>query len=240
MMHSPSCRHHLFLVYPREILILDLQIHQTVGSITMERNGSSFQQIVAARQRDLLYCLHENGCISVRTRRRHPPASRSQLSSSPPQSTQSQTNFDVIYDLRCQSDPLRLSKQNRAVQMSLDPIFERTLSLLLIDGRLLFWHLLSSKRPYSSPTQPSSLSSTSSSLSTPLPPVFGGSVSSFADQMLQSPLPPTSTSQNWIPPLLPNNCGSSSTAQFGLSDLFSSLSLPCDRTEGTHHCKFID
>ena len=40
-----ACRHHLILLYPREILILDLDINQTVGIIPMERTGSPFMQV---------------------------------------------------------------------------------------------------------------------------------------------------------------------------------------------------
>ena len=40
-----SRRHHIILVYPREILILDLEINQTVGIIPMDRSGSPFVQV---------------------------------------------------------------------------------------------------------------------------------------------------------------------------------------------------
>lgn len=42
-----ACRHHLVLLYPREILVLDLDINQTVGIIPMERTGSPFVQVLA-------------------------------------------------------------------------------------------------------------------------------------------------------------------------------------------------
>eukprot|EP00118_Oscarella_pearsei_P009065 m.49863 g.49863 ORF g.49863 m.49863 type:complete len:1222 (+) comp34038_c1_seq1:279-3944(+) len=202
MVHSPSCHHHLFLVYPREILVLDLQVHQTVGSIPIERNGSSFQQLVAARQRDVLFCLHENGCVSVRTRRRHLAGTSSSAPTSP--SALSQRNFDVIYDLRCQSDPLRLSKQNRAVHMCLDPVFEQTISLLLVDGRVLFWRLLANRR--------------SVSLSLPSSPT---EVMNWAPPLVPNAEP---GQEEWK--------GQQTNAQFTLADLFTSLSLPTERIEG--------
>ena len=40
-----ACRHHLVLLYPREVLVLDLDINQTVGIIPMERTGSPFVQV---------------------------------------------------------------------------------------------------------------------------------------------------------------------------------------------------
>ena len=40
-----SCRHHILLLYAREILILDLQINQTVGIIAMDRTSSPFTEV---------------------------------------------------------------------------------------------------------------------------------------------------------------------------------------------------
>lgn len=40
-----SCRHHILLLYTREILILDLQINQTVGIIAIDRASSPFTQV---------------------------------------------------------------------------------------------------------------------------------------------------------------------------------------------------
>ena len=45
---------------------MDVEIKQTVGVINIERNASPFLYLMPCRQRDLLYCLHENGCVSVR------------------------------------------------------------------------------------------------------------------------------------------------------------------------------
>lgn len=45
LVYHQACRHHLILLYPRELLILDLEINQTVGTIPMERTGSPFTQV---------------------------------------------------------------------------------------------------------------------------------------------------------------------------------------------------
>ncbi len=42
---SRSNRHHLFVVYPREIVIMDVEIRQAVGSVVSERNTSAFVQV---------------------------------------------------------------------------------------------------------------------------------------------------------------------------------------------------
>ena len=49
-----------------QVVIMDVEIKQTVGVVNIERNASPFLYLMPCRQRDLLYCLHENGCVSVR------------------------------------------------------------------------------------------------------------------------------------------------------------------------------
>ncbi len=51
------------------------------------------------------------------------------------------TFLDVSYDLRCQSDPLRVTKNNRVLGMLHDPVGEMKVILLMSDGRLLLWEL---------------------------------------------------------------------------------------------------
>ena len=80
MLFNASVRNHMFLVYPREIYIVDLELGQTVGCIGgsslgnlgCERLSNSLTpifQVHTCSQRDALYILHENGTISLRTRR---------------------------------------------------------------------------------------------------------------------------------------------------------------------------
>lgn len=137
-----SCRHHLILLYPREVLILDLKINQTVGIIPMERTGSPFVQVLSCRQRDVLMCLHENGSVTVRVRRKtniiSTPASEGTgaFDDGPPNPT-----LDVSYDLRCQSDPLRITRHSKVYGVSMCPVSERLLSLVMSDSRVLFIEL---------------------------------------------------------------------------------------------------
>ncbi|XP_071485424.1 WD repeat-containing protein 11-like [Diadema antillarum] len=142
-------RNHLLLVYAREVLILDLAIYQTVSVIPMERSGSPFQQVWPCRQRDVLMCLHENGSISVRVRRRLVTTSPSTVST-PSEQYYGSTGAgemilegqDVTYDLRCQSDPLRVTKHMRTFGLSCSPVTECHTALVMSDGRILFWTLL--------------------------------------------------------------------------------------------------
>ena len=104
MEFSPVQRDHLFLMFRREILILDLAINCTVGSIMAEKSTSSFSQLCPCWQRDVLYILHENGCCSFRMkdRLRAPPS----LPTSPGTFAQR----DETYITYAFSDPIRLGR----------------------------------------------------------------------------------------------------------------------------------
>ena len=49
---------------------------------------------------------------------------------------------DVIYDLRCQSDPLRVTKHVRAFGLACCASTERYAALIMSDGRILIWSLM--------------------------------------------------------------------------------------------------
>ncbi|CAH1783668.1 unnamed protein product [Owenia fusiformis] len=145
-----ACRNHLILMYPREILILDLDINQTVGIIPIERTGSPFVQLIPLWQRDALICLHENASISVRVRRhankpsaspaevdtRSSIGSMASLDDSPIHQSQ-----DVTYDLRCQSDNMRVTKNNKVLNIAACPVTENKVVLIMSDSRVLLWEI---------------------------------------------------------------------------------------------------
>ncbi|KAL3863810.1 hypothetical protein ACJMK2_005541 [Sinanodonta woodiana] len=142
LLYHQSCRHHLILLYAREVLILDLEINQTVGIISMERTGSPFVQIVSVCQRDVLFCLHENGGITARVRRKtntvNPlaPEGIGAFDDGFPS-----VSLDVMYDLRCQSDPIRMTCHCHVMAFACSPVSEKTLALVLSDSRVIFWDL---------------------------------------------------------------------------------------------------
>lgn len=143
LLYHQSCRHHLVLVYTREILILDLEINQTVGIIPIERAGSPFVQVVSFRQRDVLLCLHENGSVSARIRRKTnaitTPASEGHgaFDDSPPP-----ISMDVTYDLRCQSDGMRVTRHSRVSSLACCPVSEKSVGLVVTDSRIVFWDMM--------------------------------------------------------------------------------------------------
>jgi hypothetical protein len=46
LIFHPARRHHLVLLYPQEILILDLDIQQTVAAVTLEKSAALFAQVI--------------------------------------------------------------------------------------------------------------------------------------------------------------------------------------------------
>ncbi|KAM4592216.1 WD repeat-containing protein 11 [Odontesthes bonariensis] len=131
--YLPSKRNHMLLLYPREILILDLELSQTVGVVAIERSGVPFIQVIPCAQRDALYCLHENGCITLRVCR---STTNPDETADPEQSVQ-----ELVYDLRSQCDAIRVTKTVRPYRMVICPVNENNAALMVSDGRVMLWEL---------------------------------------------------------------------------------------------------
>ncbi|XP_075922520.1 WD repeat-containing protein 11 isoform X1 [Petromyzon marinus] len=156
MSYLPAHRSHMLLLYPREIVILDLEISQTVGIVAIERSGVPFLQVIPCRQRDALFCLHENGCTTLRVRRPNrpsvpvpAPADEAGASLPPHPKPRARAlsqqvdcvSADVVYELRCQSDAVRVTKTVRPMALGCCPVGENAAAMLVSDGRLLVWEL---------------------------------------------------------------------------------------------------
>ena len=131
---SPTARGHLLLLYSREILIIDIEIMQAVGSVFLERASAPFIQMFPCQQRDALYCLHENGSVSFRVR---------QPVEFPEYATLSTSDFrqiiDVNYDLHYFSESLRISKSIKPYALTVCPYSELQVAILTSEGRMIFW-----------------------------------------------------------------------------------------------------
>ncbi|NXX92969.1 WDR11 protein, partial [Centropus bengalensis] len=137
--YLPSKRNYMLLLYPREILILDLEVNQTVGVIAIERTGVPFLQVIPCFQRDGLFCLHENGCITLRVRR-----SNCSVSGTPNEEPDPDPVQELVYDLRSQCDAIRVTKTVRPFSMVCCPVSENSAALIVSDGRVMVWELKSS------------------------------------------------------------------------------------------------
>lgn len=133
--YLPSKRNHMLLLYSREILILDLELSQTVGVVAIERSGVPFIQVIPCAQRDALYCLHENGCVTLRVCR-STTSSPDETVTDPEQGVQ-----ELVYDLRAQCDAIRVTKTVRPYRVVICPVNENSAALVVSDGRVMLWEL---------------------------------------------------------------------------------------------------
>ena len=139
--YLPANRHHALLLFPYEILILDMEIGQAIGSFSIEPNCPSFYAVIPCYQRDILYLLHDNGTVSIRVIRT-PTSVPYQSEDDPDQVLTNRISLDVVYDMKCHTDVFRLSRASRIMGFCLNPILESQTALVLSDGKILFWSLL--------------------------------------------------------------------------------------------------
>ncbi|KAK6635197.1 hypothetical protein RUM44_000448 [Polyplax serrata] len=146
--YHKSIRHLILLLYSRELLILDLHIKQTVGVIpTMEKAASPFLQVYSCKQRDILYCLHESGSVTVKMKRKtggacSPTDALSRTPSIASLETSTDTQLEVGYDHRCSSEPVRQIRGLQILGISVNPVTETRIALYLNSGKIVFLELL--------------------------------------------------------------------------------------------------
>lgn len=145
-----AVRHQLFLLYPKKIFLVDTEVQQVLGSISLERNGSAFLRCHPCWQHDFLFCLHETGSVSARSRYEDHTSLAQELE---------QASGLVSYETHCMSEALRLSKQSRVSGMAVCQSSQSRVALLLGDGRIVFLQLspAGQQRPAAPPKQLSSL-----------------------------------------------------------------------------------
>ena len=59
----------VLLAFAKEVLLVDMVLGQTVGSVSLERAHSPLAALVAGSCREIFYILHESGSVSVWTRK---------------------------------------------------------------------------------------------------------------------------------------------------------------------------
>ena len=133
---SPNQRNQLLLLFKKEVLILDIDMGCSIGSVHLEKSTSPFLHIVPTWQRNVLLCAHENGSISLRVRKDSPLPT-----TSIPASPGYRDNGDIVYHTVVYSDPLRLSRNFQVAGMAVCPSSEIHLALLVSDGRCLILKL---------------------------------------------------------------------------------------------------
>ena len=122
-----SVRNQLLVAFNREVLVIDLSIEAIICCVQLERNCSNLKTIFSCRLRNAFFICHEFGAVSLRLFQK-------KVTSDPNEGT---TSIHINYANLCQSDGLRLIKQNKIFGYSMSPIDETKVALLLNNGRII-------------------------------------------------------------------------------------------------------
>ena len=169
VLYHRSARSHVLLVFPREILVIDLDLGQTVGVIAVDRSAPQILDARPGRLGDAVFILNECGALSMRARRRDGGGrnggglyvSRSlstasfstasvcpDLDAVPPNG---QSYSEMAYEPRAHSDSLRLPKNARVLGMAANPTTDCNFAIVTTDGRVVLVDLLGDAVKSSSP-----------------------------------------------------------------------------------------
>lgn len=209
--YHQAVRHQLFLLYPKKIFVVDTEVQQVLGTILLERNGLAFLRCHPCWQYDFLFCLHESGSVSARSRHEDNGSLAGELLD--------QVSGLVGYDTHCMSEALRLSKHSKVTGMAVCQSSQCKVALLLGDGRIVFLKLsMTEKGP--APEQPLQLAAMMrSSRAGSLRLITAGLLEALASAPHLSRMCPPVTFGNWSTyrPLLAVGSGAGSVQVFDLS-----------------------
>ena len=165
VMHHRTVRNHLLLVYLREVLIIDLDIGQTIGIVTVDRGSPPILQAYASAQRDVIFLLNESGTLSLRVRKKlynvastpmEPIRNLSKSVSTTSITTTgsvdgvSMDNYavenilEIVYEQKAYSEGIRLPKNAKILGMAANPISDKNFAMFTTDGRIFFLNLSAS------------------------------------------------------------------------------------------------
>lgn len=68
---SPQWRHILFVTFPRELVVFDLQYETTLSAASLPRGCAKFLDVSPDPNNDLLYCAHLDGKLSIWRRKEY-------------------------------------------------------------------------------------------------------------------------------------------------------------------------
>lgn len=159
--YHKSIRNQVFIVFSREIYLVDLSIETIINVIPLERNCSKLVKIFSCSTRNSFYAFHETGNVSFRLYQKKVIHDRSNIEmpdgnisvernpSPRPQEDMAGTNqasfLNVGYINLCQSESIRLTKQNKIYGYSMSPFDEARVAFLLSSGRIVIKSLICQK-----------------------------------------------------------------------------------------------
>lgn len=156
--YHKSVRDQIFIVFPRDIYLVDFSIETIISVIPIERNCSKIIKIFSCFHRNAFFAFHETGNVSFRLYQKKVICDRSiaEQSSSLNHSGTKRKTFsstaggqqsflNVGYINLCQSEPIRLTKQNKIFGFSISPFDETRVAFLLSSGRIVIKSLMCQK-----------------------------------------------------------------------------------------------
>ena len=157
-----AVRNQIFIVFSRDIYLVDLMIETIIYVIPLERNCSKIVKIFPCSHRNSFYAFHETGNVSFRLYQKKVIYDRSNLNSNIFDEIEKRSNeenvenngssfLNVGYINLCQSEPIRLTKQNKIYGYSVMPFEETRVAFLLSSGRIMIKSLICQKIIHSDP-----------------------------------------------------------------------------------------
>ena len=211
-----NARNHLILVYAREVLILDLDIGQTVGMVVLDRSCSPIVELVPCQKRDGFFMLLENGSVTLRLRKNlytvaSTPAAANLLSRSISSSSVNTvdnlsdvSNTEVHYEQKAVSEAIRLSKYSKILNCCANPTTEKDVIILASDGKLMSVEVTVQKKKKSSKPNfslddliPSTIDGFAKDTTTSVKLLLSGVLSNLSNPPFVLRMCPPLTTKNW-------------------------------------------
>jgi len=200
----PGVKNQVVLAYSKEVLIVDTELGQTVGQINVDRSNSPLAGMEVARQKPVIFLLHESGGVSVWSLRAGLTVASTPIMMSKSQSllsfastpATSSTPLDglleVSYESVSVSEHVRLGKNCRVLGLALRPSTQTEVSFLTTDGRIFLLNL----RSTDSSTPPPAIVTLSSLSTNSMRLTVSAILSSLSHSKAVRMCPPLTT-KNW-------------------------------------------
>lgn len=133
-----SIANQVFVVFSREILLIDLSLECILCSVAIERNCTNILRVHSCWQRTVLVTIHESGNVAYRLLQKHINKNEDT------EFSVSQLNYLTIG----QSDSLRLMKQIKIFGGCVSPLDETKVAILLSTGKILIYSIKHFKNGY--------------------------------------------------------------------------------------------
>ncbi|CAG2111089.1 unnamed protein product [Medioppia subpectinata] len=125
--YHKSVPNQVLVAISRQILVIDLSIEAIICCVPLERNCSNITNVFSCQNRNAFFICHDFGTVSLRLFQKQVINETNEMAA----------NVMISYANVCQSDGLRLTKQNKIFGYCLSPSDETKVALLLNNGRII-------------------------------------------------------------------------------------------------------